>query len=201
MHPTVDEQLRGVRRLLDGVAAGEQLSPRSAAALQDARSILRRLESSWSAVVPFLDWDNRATAALLDEVASLVPGAALPAPHPLPLTAEPELDFEVAHRRNLALRAALTDVIAALATPGVDPAAADRARGLVATHLRERLARDPANRRSASADPRPTAAPTDATPAPTDATPAPTDATPAPTDATAAPTEPTPASTDPGGRR
>ena len=125
MHPTVDEQLRGVRRLLDGVveADGGLLSARSAAALDDARRIVRRLEWSWSLVLPFLDWDNRATEALLAELAALVPaavpagstggggGAATQTPaaaHP------PELHFALAHERNLALRARLTAAVANL---------------------------------------------------------------------------------------
>jgi hypothetical protein len=146
MHPTVDEQLRGVRRLLDAVASDERLSPGSAEALHDARLIVRRLESSWSAVLPFLDWDNRATETLLADLARLLPGV----PPPVARTG-PELEFEVAHRRNVDLRARLAEAVRVLDSAGLDPDSAVRARALVVSHLRERLRRDPANRRPAPA--------------------------------------------------
>jgi hypothetical protein len=156
MHPTVDEQLRGVRRLLDGVveADGGLLSARSAAALDDARRIVRRLEWSWSLVLPFLDWDNRATEALLAELAALVPAAVPAGSTPTAAAATqapaaahpPELHFALAHERNLALRARLTAVVANL--PEGAPAPAPEARALIAAHLRRRLETDPANRRA-----------------------------------------------------
>ncbi|MEZ5232471.1 MAG: hypothetical protein R2749_07155 [Acidimicrobiales bacterium] len=59
MHPTVDEQLRGIGRLLEHAATGGGLAPASADALDEARRRLRRLEGSWAQVLPFLTADNR----------------------------------------------------------------------------------------------------------------------------------------------
>lgn len=147
MHPTVDEQLRAVRRLLDAVAGDPGLAGPSAQALADASRQLRRLEGSWAARLPFLTDDNRATVELLGEVAPLVadrPGwgeelAAAVAAAEVPTVAEP-----VAHDRNLALRRLLARAVHELP----DSEAGDAARARIAAHLRRRLDADPALHRS-----------------------------------------------------
>jgi hypothetical protein len=114
--------------------------------------ILRRVESSWAAVLPFLAGDNRATAALLAEVATLVPQAVVTADAGPDVTAaDAELDVTAADARNRALRAVLADVVRALPAAGAadDHPAAASARALIAAHLRARLDRDPTNRRAA----------------------------------------------------
>ncbi len=149
MHPTVDEQLRGIGRLLEQVAAGSGLAPASADALDEARRRLRRLEGSWAQVLPFLTADNRATAELLAELAPLVAGAlaheVAAAAHeadraPTPAAA---LDVAAVAARNDELRALLATVIAAL--PGGDAGRA--ARLAVVAHARRRLDADPLNAR------------------------------------------------------
>ena len=143
MHPTVDEQLRGVRRLLQIVAADDGLSPAATEALADASRILRRLQSSWAQVPAFLASDNRATAAVLTEIAPLLPAElAADAVAMASGCAEPhlaDLDLAAVHERNKALRALLAQAVTAL--PHDDAGA--RARRVIAAHLCQRLARDP----------------------------------------------------------
>lgn len=150
MHPTVDEQLRGIGRLLEQVAAGGGLAPASADALDEARRRLRRLEGSWAQLLPFLTADNRATAELLAELAPLVAGAlahevAAAAAHEAERAPTPAATLDVAAvaARNDELRALLATVIAAL--PGGDAGRA--ARLAVVAHARRRLDADPLNAR------------------------------------------------------
>jgi hypothetical protein len=133
VHPTVDAQLRGVGRLLQVVAANADLSPESTEALAEATRMLRRLEASWPRLLPFLDWDNRATAAVLEQVAPLLPAGSAAASRPDPAITLP-------HERNQALRGLLADAIVAL--PEGDAGAG--ARAAIAAHLRERVDRNPA---------------------------------------------------------
>ncbi len=132
MHPTAEEQLAGVRRLLEAVAADEDLSTASAARLTDAGRILRRLQASWAGVAPFLAADNDASAGLLAQLAPHMPVAA-EEPEPEPDSAE-DVD-----QRNRRLRGLLAETI-----PHLD----EDARRRVARHLRHRLDRDPTQRRA-----------------------------------------------------
>lgn len=146
MHPTVEEQLRAMGRALDELVATEAaLSPGATETLRAIASQLRRLEASLPERLPFLRWDNEASAALLDELAGLLPaqpadGDAQPADgdaqqHDLPL-GETEGDE---HERNKALRARLARAVHELA----DTEAGDAASARLAEHARARLARDP----------------------------------------------------------
>ena len=144
MHPTVEEQLRGIARLLAIVALDDALSPASAEALADATRMLRRMQATWRRVPAFLAHDNQATAAVLGEIAPLLPAemaasvAAAVAAHPgeSPLG---DLDVVAVDERNQVLRALLAQAIAAL--PRDD--AGTRARAAIAAHLRQRVERDP----------------------------------------------------------
>jgi len=133
MHPTVDEQLRGIGRLLHAVAADAGLSPDAAEALADASRMVRRLEASWPHLLFFLDSDNHATEAVLADVAPLLP----------PGFADESSRLDAggtAYERNQALRELLADAIVAL--PDGDDGA--RARTAIAVHLRRRIDRNPA---------------------------------------------------------
>jgi hypothetical protein len=134
MHPTVDEQLRGIDRLLRAVAADDGLSPDAAEALADASRMVRRLELSWPQTLNFLERDNRATEAVLADVAPLLP------PEFAAASSRLGADSTTAHERNQALRGLLADAIVAL--PDGDNGA--RARTAIAAHLRERIDRNPA---------------------------------------------------------
>ena len=94
MRPTVAEQLGGVLRWLDAVAADPGLSAASVERLADATRVLRRLETSAPARMPFLFADNDATEALLGDLGVTAAPAG---------TARSE---DEAQARNLALRAA-----------------------------------------------------------------------------------------------
>lgn len=130
MHPTVAEQIQGVLRWLDAVATDPGLSPASTERLADATRVLRRLETSGPARMPFLLADNAATEALLAELGVAV----TPAPAP---GSEDE-----SHARNVALRALLTTAIGEL--PSTDA----ETRRRIAAHLRDRVAVDPSLNRN-----------------------------------------------------
>ena len=144
MHPTVDEQLRGIRRLLQIVVADEPLSPSSTEVLADATRMLRRLEASWGHVLAFLVADNQAMVGLLSDVAPLL-GADLGTDIAATLAAhraapgQRDLDVGVAHERNMALRALLARAVTTLP----DDDTGRSARVAITAHLRQRLDRHP----------------------------------------------------------
>ncbi|URN03308.1 hypothetical protein LUW74_08065 [Actinomadura madurae] len=118
MRPTVTEQLDGVRRLLDLVAADEDLSPSSRARLRDAGRLLARVRRSWTELPSFLAEDNARLAALLGED-----------DHPDQCVQSVQ--------RNDELRASLARTIREL--PATDAGTRDRIR----SYLRWRVATDP----------------------------------------------------------
>lgn len=65
MHPTIEEQLAGIRRLLTVASEATPLAPTSADAIENARRLLTRVERSWSALLPFYLADNAALRELL----------------------------------------------------------------------------------------------------------------------------------------
>lgn len=146
MHPTVDEQLAGARRLMELVMAESGLSDAAMARLTDAARLVRRVERSWAEVLAFLTADNRATAAVLGELADRLPdelAAAIGAERAAAFEPD-EGEVAAAHDRNQRLRALLAE-----AAPQLD---ADDRR-LVARHLRHRLEHDPTSRRPARSTP------------------------------------------------
>jgi hypothetical protein len=150
VRPRVDEQLEGVRRLLEVVATEEGLSAASAAALVGASRALRRLELSWSGLLPFLLADNQATAEVLDDVADVLPAdlsaEVRTAVANTPTCPDPGVfDVAVADDCNVALRGLLARAVTAL--PSTEEG--DAARHRVAAHLRRRLDADPTSGRSA----------------------------------------------------
>ena len=73
MRPTIEEQLRGVSRLVDELAADPELSSSSVTLARDAGKQLKRLTSSAASRPPFLRWDNAVMTALLRDLAPMFP--------------------------------------------------------------------------------------------------------------------------------
>jgi hypothetical protein len=142
VHPSVTEQLRGVRRTLTEVVAPDLSHPYPTEVLRGVVAALEGLERSWVRVLPFLTWDNAATATLLrEQVAPAVDAplaarisAALEEPEPDPL------DVDAADARNEALRGLLADAVPQLTAGGDATAGAHAA---VVAHLRARIERFP----------------------------------------------------------
>ena len=147
MHPTVGEQLIGVVRRLEGVIEDPGLSLESQRSLTDSIRLLRRLESSLPRRLPFLRADNAATTMLLREIVPHLPAALADAIEVSGATWSDLDDEDEAHRVNKSLRELLTRAVRALPAT-VD---GDAARRRIATHLRRRVAADPALNR----DPKP----------------------------------------------
>jgi len=128
MHPTIDEQLSGAKRLLDLAEDESQLSATSAEALTNARRLLTQVQRSWSALLPFYLADNARLATLLKESGRAVEDGSQ-------LRAD---DVVAQARRNAALRQELADVISGLPT---GPDGGLRAR--IAEYLTARVDADP----------------------------------------------------------
>ena len=66
MHPTVTEQLDGLRRILAETIAPEVTSPYPAEILGSVIGALDALQSNWHRIPAFLRWDIETTAGVLD---------------------------------------------------------------------------------------------------------------------------------------
>ena len=146
MHPTVDEQLAGARRLIDLVAADPGLPPASAELLRNADRLLRRVGTSWASTLPFLTEDNATLTELLTRLAPLLPAADSTATDPADTTApwtdpaaRPDLDVAVVAARNTELRALLARAVREL--PRTPAGAAARAE--IGDYLARRVESDP----------------------------------------------------------
>jgi hypothetical protein len=139
VYPTIDEQLREARRILEEVVAPEVHGDYPADTLRAVLSALQMLEGAWSEVLPFLHWDNQATAELLD--AALDHGVGPLGDRIRTALARPPadaIDVGAAHRRNLELRELLSELVPTAFqwdTGAVDAGIVD--------HLRERARRYP----------------------------------------------------------
>jgi len=116
MFPTVTDQLRELRRVLNDVVMPEVSGSYAQDTLSSALATLKMLEGAWDRVVPFLLWDNEQLSRLVGDDGER--------PDPS--------DFTAVHRRNLELR----DRLAGTVQEGHETAA------LVA-YFRERIARYP----------------------------------------------------------
>jgi hypothetical protein len=139
MRPTLAEQLRGLRRVLDVAVAPAIADDYATEALAGVQRALAMLEAREPEVLPFLLWDNAATADLLAHIASA--GVALAGPlapaEPVDHTRIAALDAE-----NERLRGLLAGAVPALAAAPEGSAVAALHADVVA-HLRERIARYP----------------------------------------------------------
>jgi hypothetical protein len=72
MHPTITEQLDGLRRILTDAVAPEVAAPYPAEILGSVIGALDALQSNLHAIPPFLRWDIDTTAAVLDTARPLL---------------------------------------------------------------------------------------------------------------------------------
>jgi hypothetical protein len=109
MRPTITEQLRETRRILQDVIAPCIHDEHPATVLSYLLSNLQTLEDSWSRVLPFLHWDNTETSALLQVLASRVDSAlGNDIRAALELTSPDAFDVEAVSAHNFMLRQLLT---------------------------------------------------------------------------------------------
>lgn len=73
MHPTLEEEMAGVRRILSEVASEPALTADTAAAVKDASAILERLEKSWRKVLPYVLVDIAEMTGLLLDISPHLP--------------------------------------------------------------------------------------------------------------------------------
>lgn len=121
MFPTVTDQLRELRRVLNDVVMPEVSGSYAQDTLSSALATLKMLEGAWDRVVPFLRWDNEQLAGLLGD------GPATDPPDPS--------DFNAVHGRNLELRDRLA------ATVRDSPEVLES--GPLIAYFRQRIARYP----------------------------------------------------------
>jgi hypothetical protein len=72
MHPTITEQLDGLRRILADTVAPEITAPYPAEILGSVIGALNALQSNWSAIPAFLRWDIETTSEVLDAAKPLL---------------------------------------------------------------------------------------------------------------------------------
>ena len=138
MRPTLPEQLRGLRHVLEHVVAPAVTDDYPQSTLQGVIRALEMLEARVDDVLPFLVRDNVATAKLLQVIAECVPvGGSIEPPEPVDMSSISSIDSE-----NERLRALLADAIPALSAAPEDSAAAGIHTQVVA-HLRARIAQYP----------------------------------------------------------
>lgn len=73
MHPTLEEEIAGVRRILDDVVSDPALTFDTAAAVKDASAMLARLEKSWRKVAPYILADLAHLTPLLVDISRHLP--------------------------------------------------------------------------------------------------------------------------------
>jgi hypothetical protein len=135
MRPGMNDQLAGVRRILEEIIAPELRPGYPSQVLRGVVKNLAMLEGAWASVAPFLEWDSEATASLLRDAAPHVDeelrrriGETLEA-------GACDGSVEALEQRNETLRGLLAEAIPQLARHG--DGAAD-AHERVKAHLRER---------------------------------------------------------------
>ena len=137
MRPTVEEQLLGTCRILEGVVSPCVADPYARTMLDGLIANLRMLTSALPAVPGFLHSDNRATAGLLGQLQAVV-APELAAAIALALgRPEPDIaDMAALDQRNCELRELLSR---ALSGAGLTPAM----HGAALEHMSARAARAP----------------------------------------------------------
>ncbi|MGY9075344.1 MAG: hypothetical protein ACKVHU_20600 [Acidimicrobiales bacterium] len=149
MHPTPEEQLAAIRGFVDRAASDPDLGAETLATLADATRLLRRLERSWPARMPFLARDSKLAAKLLTDLGPQLPTLVAEidvASSDLCVENEP-----AAHAVNVRLQ----DLLARASGQLPDDMNGDEGRARIAQHLRRRLAADPALNRDPLPQPTP----------------------------------------------
>ena len=136
MRPTLAEQLRGLRHILDHVVAPDVQGDYARDTLLGVSRALDMLVQRAGAVGPFLEWDNHETRAILHSIASR--GVALTQSID-PIAPIVTGDVDALDAENERLRGILAAVVPTLA----DRAETHDLHGAVVAHLRERVARYP----------------------------------------------------------
>ena len=136
MRPTLSEQLRGLRHILDHVVAPEVQGDYANDTLASVSRALEMLALRAGEVGPFLEWDNHETRELLRTIAAR--GVALTGPMD-PIASIASGDLDGADSENERLRGILAAVIPTLAAN----AETHDLHAAVVAHLRERIARYP----------------------------------------------------------
>jgi len=72
MHPTVTEQLNGLRRILADAVAPEVSAPYPTEILGSVMGALSALQANWHAIPGFLRWDIETTSEVLDAAKPLL---------------------------------------------------------------------------------------------------------------------------------
>lgn len=149
MRPTIAEQLRETRRILDDLLRPQITDGYTTQIMTMAFANLEMLETAWADVLPFLHWDNDAALTLLGDLRGELPQD-LAAEIGEARNAAPYDPFDAVtlETRNEALQALLERAIGQCGPEG---------RRRVHAHLLERTARYPMRPRAAAlANARPT---------------------------------------------
>ena len=144
MQPTPEADLRAIRDSLERLVASEEAPAAIAPVLGDTIRSLRRLERSWSTLLPYLATENNATRALLAELEPLVPAEIRPELHDAAAQTSTMIDPQLLdpgpiQSANAELRELLARVIVAL--PTGEPGA--QARQRIRDHLSETVTHRP----------------------------------------------------------
>lgn len=144
MQPTPEADLRAIRDSLERLVASEEAPPAIAPVLGDTIRSLRRLERSWSKLLPYLATENNATRTLLGELEPLVPAGIRSELHDAAATGSTGIDPQLLdpapiQAANAELRDLLARVIVAL--PTGEPGA--QARRRIREHLTETMTHRP----------------------------------------------------------
>jgi hypothetical protein len=139
VRPGMTDQLTGIRRILHDIIAPELREGYPSQVLRGVVKNLSMLEGAWTRIVPFLEWDNAATADLLRDARPHL-GAVLTG-HVDRMSKDGITDGspEALERRNDELRSLLADVIRELA----DEDQAGEVRESIKRHFVERSLRYP----------------------------------------------------------
>lgn len=140
MRPTVEEQLDGVRRLLDLIDSDPGLSAGSRELLRNAARVVRHVRGAWASTLPFLVEDNARLTELLTGLCGVVPAMSADIDTVIGAgAAVPEVDVSAVSGHNAELRSLLARAIRELprAGDGLD------ARIEIGNYLRWRVEADP----------------------------------------------------------
>lgn len=115
MRPGMTDQLSGIRRILDEIIAPELREGYPSQVLRGVVKNLAMLEGAWVRILPFLEWDNAATAALLEGAVPHVEDALAERIREGLTQQSSSTSLEALEQRNVDLRGLLADAIHQLA--------------------------------------------------------------------------------------